>query len=47
MTPEDFLEKNGLSVRMLDRAALLSAFNREMEEGLAGRPSSLKMMIRS
>ena len=44
MTPEDFLETNGFSLRTLDRAALLAAFNREMEEGLAGRPSSLKMI---
>lgn len=43
-TPEEFLESNGFSVRALDRAALLAAFGREMEEGLAGRPSSLRMI---
>ena len=43
-TPEDFLEDNGFCVRTLDRAALLSAFRHEMQEGLAGRPSSLKML---
>ena len=43
-TPEEFLESNGFSVSSLDRAALLAAFGREMEEGLAGRPSSLRMI---
>ncbi len=43
-TPEEFLEDNGFEVRTLDRAALLAAFQREMEEGLAGRPSSLQMI---
>ena len=43
-TPEEFLESNGFLVRTLNRAALLTAFNLEMEEGLAGRPSSLKMI---
>ncbi len=43
-TPEEFLESNGFSVNALDRAALLAAFGREMEEGLAGRPSSLRMI---
>ena len=44
MTPEDFLESNRFPVRSLDRAALLAAFSHEMEEGLAGRQSSLKMI---
>ena len=43
-TPEEFLESNGFSARALDRAALLAAFSREMEEGLAGRSSSLRMI---
>ena len=43
-TPEEFLESNGFPVRSLDRAALLAAFGREMEAGLAGKPSSLKMI---
>ena len=43
-TPEEFLESNGFLFRSLDRTALLTAFGREMEEGLAGRPSSLKMI---
>ena len=43
-TPEEFLEDNGFNTRMLDRTQLVAAFNREMEEGLAGRPSSLKML---
>ena len=43
-TPEEFLESNGLSVSTIDRAAMLAAFGREMQEGLAGRPSSLKMI---
>ena len=43
-TPEQFLEDNGFHVRDLDRAALLAAFGREMDEGLAGRASSLKMI---
>ena len=43
-TPEEFLENNGFRVRTIDRSALLAAFRREMQEGLAGRPSSLKML---
>ena len=43
-TPEEFLESNGFSASTLDRAALLAAFGHEMEEGLAGRPSSLRML---
>lgn len=43
-TPEEFLEAGGLLTDTLDRAGLLAAFNREMEEGLAGRPSSLAML---
>ncbi len=44
MSPTEFLEKNGFISSNLDRAALLSAFSREMEAGLAGLPSSLKML---
>ncbi len=43
-TPEEFLEVNGLATASLDRAALVAAFQREMEAGLAGEPSSLKMI---
>lgn len=44
MSPEEFLENHGFISFNLDRAALLAAFSHEMEEGLAGRPSSLKML---
>ena len=44
MTPEEFLESNGLATRTIDRAALVAAFQKEMEAGLAGEPSSLKMI---
>ncbi len=44
MTPEEFLESNGLATATLDRAALIAAFQKEMEAGLAGQPSSLKMI---
>ncbi len=43
-TPEEFLESNGLATATLDRAALVAAFQKEMEAGLAGAPSSLKMI---
>ena len=43
-TPEEFLESNGLATRSLDRAGLVAAFQKEMEAGLAGEPSSLKMI---
>ncbi len=43
-TPEEFLESNGLATTSLDRASLIAAFQKEMEAGLAGRPSSLKMI---
>lgn len=43
-TPEEFLESNGLATAALDRAALVATFQKEMEAGLAGRPSSLKMI---
>ena len=43
-TPEEFLEANGLATATLDRAALIAAFQKEMEAGLAGEPSSLKMI---
>ena len=44
MTPEEFLESKGLVSRNMDRAALIAAFQKEMEAGLAGRASSLKMI---
>ena len=43
-TPEEFLEDNGFRVDAIDRTALLTSFRQEMQEGLAGRPSSLKML---
>ena len=43
-TPEEFLEANGLKTRSLDRAGLIASFQKEMEAGLAGQPSSLKMI---
>jgi len=43
-TPEEFLEANGLFTKTLDRAALIAAFQKEMEAGLAGEPSSLAMI---
>ena len=43
-TPEEFLEANGLETRTIDRAGLVAAFQKEMEAGLAGEPSSLKMI---
>ena len=43
-TPEEFLESNGLATTSLDRASLIAAFQKEMEAGLAGQPSSLKMI---
>ncbi len=43
-TPEEFLESNGLATASLDREALIAAFQKEMEAGLAGGASSLKMI---
>lgn len=43
-TPEEFLESNGFVSRGLDRAALIAAFQHEMDAGLAGKPSSLMMI---
>lgn len=40
----DFLKKNGLDVEGIDREALLTKFEEEMEAGLAGKPSSLMMI---
>jgi len=40
----DFLKKNGLDVEGIDREALLAVFAKEMEDGLAGKPSSLMMI---
>ena len=39
-TPEEFLESNGLATRSLDRVGLIAAFQKEMEAGLAGEPST-------
>ena len=43
-TPEEFLEANGFVSRSLDRSALVSAFLKEMDAGLKGKPSSLAMI---
>ena len=44
-TPEDFLRDNGfVSGDEIDRDALIATFMSEMENGLAGRPSSLPMI---
>lgn len=43
-TPEEFLESRGLETATLDRAALIAAFHREMDAGLEGRDSSLRMI---
>jgi len=39
-----FLKQNGLDVEGIDREALLTTFEEEMDAGLAGRPSSLMMI---
>jgi hexokinase len=45
MTKEmDFLKRNGLDVEAVDREDLLAVFAREMDAGLAGRESSLRMI---
>lgn len=41
---ETFLKQNGLDVEGIDREAVLSAFETEMNAGLAGQPSSLMMI---
>ena len=43
-TPEEFLEANGFVSSGLDRAALIGTFLKEMDAGLAGKPSSLAMI---
>ena len=43
-TPEEFLESNGFVSQLLDRATLVATFVKEMEAGLAGRESSLRMI---
>lgn len=43
-TPEEFLEANGFVSANLDRMALVSAFQKEMDAGLAGAGSSLAMI---
>ncbi len=40
----EFLKRNGIDVGGIDRKALLQRFIKEMDEGLAGRPSSLYMI---
>ena len=45
MTREmDFLVRNGLNVDAIDRTKLLAVFAEEMDAGLAGRESSLRMI---
>ena len=43
-TPEGFLEENGLVWAKLDRSALILSLLHEMEAGLAGAESSLRMI---
>ena len=44
-TPEEFLQENGFVLAAdLDRQALIAAFLSEMEKGLAGQQSSLRMI---
>ena len=43
-TPEEFLEANGLVWAKLDRSGLILSFLREMELGLEGGESSLRMI---
>ena len=45
MTPEEFLESNGfVTAEKTDRQAILAAFLSEMERGLRGEESSLRMI---
>ena len=44
-TPEEFLEENGFTVAAkIDRQGMISTFLSEMEKGLKGEPSSLRMI---
>ena len=44
-TPEEFLQENGFVLAAdLDRQAMIATFLSEMEKGLAGQPSSLRMI---
>jgi hexokinase len=44
-TPEEFLTENGFTLaKDIDRAGLIATFLSEMEKGLAGEPSSLRMI---
>ena len=44
-TPEEFLEANGFTpAEKIDRQYLISLFISEMEKGLKGEPSSLRMI---
>ena len=44
-TPEEFLEENGFTVAAkIDRQEMISTFLSEMEKGLKGEPSSLRMI---
>ena len=44
-TPEEFLEENGFTVAAkIDRQGMISTFLSEMEKGLRGEPSSLRMI---
>ena len=44
-TPEEFLEENGFTVaEKIDRQGMIATFLSEMEKGLKGEPSSLRMI---
>ena len=44
-TPEEFLEENGFTVAAkIDRQGMISTFLSEMEKGLKGEDSSLRMI---
>ena len=44
-TPEEFLEENNFTVaEKIDRQAMIATFLSEMEKGLKGEPSSLRMI---
>ena len=44
-TPEEFLEENGFTVAAkIDRQGMISTFLSEMEKGLKGEASSLRMI---
>ena len=44
-TPEEFLQSNGfVSAADIDRQSMIGAFLQEMEKGLKGEDSSLRMI---